>query len=70
MSAIGAIGVISAATMVVTPLAGRAADRDGPDRMITVCLLGTLAARAVLALGEAGCTTRRERCNCRVGASG
>jgi predicted MFS family arabinose efflux permease len=51
---VGALGLISAATMVCTPLAGRLADRNGPDRVNLICLIGTIASAAVLAVGALG----------------
>jgi predicted MFS family arabinose efflux permease len=52
--AVGALGLISAATMVCTPLAGRLADRRGPDPVNLVCLIGTITSAAILAVGALG----------------
>lgn len=53
-AAVGALGLVSAATMICAPLAGRLADRSGPDPVNLVSLLGTIAAAVVLAVGAAG----------------
>lgn len=53
-NAVGALGLISAATMVCAPLAGRLTDRLGPDPVNLVCLVGTVAAAALLAPGAFG----------------
>jgi predicted MFS family arabinose efflux permease len=55
--AVGVLALVGAASMVVTPRAGRAADRLGPDAVNLRALLGILAAAAVLLLGDAGGAT-------------
>jgi hypothetical protein len=40
--------------MICTPIAGRVPDRRGPDRVSLVCMLGTLAAAALLTSGDLG----------------
>ncbi|MDA3648938.1 MFS transporter [Saccharopolyspora indica] len=54
--AVGALAVVGAATMICTPIAGRQADRRGPDAVNLVCLIGTIAAAAVLLGGTSGGT--------------
>ncbi|SOB86305.1 MFS transporter [Streptomyces sp. 1331.2] len=52
--AVGLLALVGAATMLCTPYAGRLVDRHGPDPVNLVCLLGVLAAAAVLATGSHG----------------
>ncbi|MFE9450852.1 MFS transporter [Streptomyces sp. NPDC006739] len=52
--AVGLLALVNAATMVVTPLAGRQVDRRGPDAVNLVCFLGVLLSAAVLAPGSRG----------------
>lgn len=52
--AVGVLALVGAGSMVATPRAGRATDRLGPDAVNLRCLLGVLAAAAVLALGAVG----------------
>ncbi|GAB7183874.1 purine ribonucleoside efflux pump NepI [Kitasatospora sp. Ki12] len=52
--AVGLLALVGAATMLCTPYAGRLVDRHGPDPVNLACLLGVLAAAAVLAAGRQG----------------
>jgi predicted MFS family arabinose efflux permease len=52
--AFGVLGLVNAATMICAPLAGRLADRVGPDPVNLVCLIGTIVSGAVLAAGGVG----------------
>ena len=52
--AVGVLALVGAASMLATPRAGRATDRLGPDAVNLRCLLGVLAAAAVLLLGTVG----------------
>jgi len=52
--AVGLVALVSAATMIATPIAGRQADRRGSDIVNLVAMLGTIAAAAVLAAGALG----------------
>lgn len=54
--AVGVLALVGAATMLCTPVAGRAADRWGPDPVNLVCMLGVLVSAAVLAAGSRGGT--------------
>jgi predicted MFS family arabinose efflux permease len=53
---LGTLGLVSVVTMVCTPLAGRIADRVGPDPVNLVCLAGTVVSAVVLAAGDLGGT--------------
>lgn len=53
-NAVGLIALVGGATMVCTPLAGRLVDRNGPDPVNLVCLIGVLASTAILAVGVRG----------------
>ncbi|MFB9877824.1 MFS transporter [Planobispora siamensis] len=53
-SAVGALALVNAATMLCTPLAGRQVDRRGPDAVNLVCMLGAVAAALVLLPGGLG----------------
>ncbi|SDN17391.1 Predicted arabinose efflux permease, MFS family [Actinacidiphila guanduensis] len=53
-SAVGLIALVGAASMFCTPIAGRRTDRDGPDAINLVCILGALLASGILAFGSAG----------------
>lgn len=52
--AVGIIALVGGATMFCTPIAGRLVDRHGPDPVNLVCLLGFLAAVAILTAGSHG----------------
>ncbi|SOD90216.1 MFS transporter [Streptomyces sp. Ag109_G2-15] len=52
--AVGVLGLVGAASMFSTPLAGRAVDRRGPDAVSLWCLLGVAGSAGVLALGGCG----------------
>lgn len=52
--AVGVLGLVGAASMFCTPLAGRAADRLGPDTVTLWCLLGVIGSAGVLVLGGIG----------------
>lgn len=52
--AVGFLALVGAATMFCTPIAGRYTDRDGPDAVNTICMLGTIISSAVLLLGVTG----------------
>ncbi|MGW7691174.1 MFS transporter [Streptomyces asiaticus] len=54
--AVGMLALVGGATMLCTPLAGRLVDRQGPDPVNLVCLLGVLLSAAILALGALGGT--------------
>ncbi|WP_131741652.1 MFS transporter [Actinomadura roseirufa] len=55
-AAVGLIALVGAASMFATPLAGRAVDARGPDRVSLACLLGVIAAAALLLTGSLGGT--------------
>ncbi|MGW7378133.1 MFS transporter [Streptomyces sp. NPDC054794] len=52
--AVGLLALVNAATMLVTPVAGRQVDRRGPDTVNLVCFLGVAVSAAVLACGGFG----------------
>ncbi|QKG19009.1 MFS transporter [Actinomadura verrucosospora] len=52
--AVGALALVNAATMLCTPVAGRAADRRGADAVSLWAMVGVLASAGVLAVGCAG----------------
>ncbi|MFD9128111.1 MFS transporter [Kitasatospora sp. NPDC059571] len=53
-SAVGVIALVGAASMFATPAAGRRIDRSGPDRVNLACMLGAVAAAALLLTGLLG----------------
>lgn len=53
-SAVGLLALVNAATMVSTPMAGRWADRRGPDAVNLAAMLGVLGAATVLMYGGRG----------------
>jgi predicted MFS family arabinose efflux permease len=53
-SAVGLIALVGAASMFCTPVAGRTADRRGPERVNLVCMVGTIAAAGLLTTGNLG----------------
>ncbi|MFI6623388.1 MFS transporter [Streptomyces sp. NPDC050528] len=55
--AVGVLGLVGAASMFSTPLAGRLADRRGPDTVSLLAMLGTIASAAVLVPAYGGGTT-------------
>ncbi|WP_228563966.1 MFS transporter [Catenulispora rubra] len=52
--AVGVLALVGAGSMFATPRAGRATDRLGPDAVNLRCLVGVVAAAAVLVTGSAG----------------
>ncbi len=52
----GVLGLVGAASMFSTPLAGRLADRRGPDRVSLLAMLGAIASAAVLVPAYGGGT--------------
>ncbi|MFD4874169.1 MFS transporter [Streptomyces sp. NPDC058420] len=55
--AVGVLGLVGAASMFSTPLAGRLADRRGPDRVSLLAMLGAIASAAVLVPAYGGGTS-------------
>ncbi|MFC3979458.1 MFS transporter [Streptosporangium jomthongense] len=53
-SAVGLIALVGAASMFSTPIAGRLVDRHGPNPVNLVCMVGVIAAAALLTLGGLG----------------
>ncbi len=53
-SAVGLIALVGAGSMFCTPIAGRRIDRHGSDQVNLICMLGTIAAAAVLVAGAIG----------------
>lgn len=53
-TAVGALALVNAGTMLATPFAGRQIDRRGPDAVNAVCLVAAVASAGVLALGGLG----------------
>jgi predicted MFS family arabinose efflux permease len=54
ISAVGALALVNAGTMLCTPFAGRQVDRRGADTVNLVCLLGVVASALILAVGALG----------------
>jgi predicted MFS family arabinose efflux permease len=54
VQAVGVLALVSAGTMVATPIAGRRVDRRGSDPVNLAAILGTVASAAVLAFGGLG----------------
>lgn len=52
--AVGVLALVGAGSMFATPRAGRATDRPGPDAVNLRCLVGVVAAAAVLVTGSVG----------------
>ena len=52
--AVGVIALVGAASMFATPVAGRRVDRLGPDPVNLVCMVGAIAAGALLLTGHLG----------------
>jgi predicted MFS family arabinose efflux permease len=52
--AVGLLALVGVVTMVATPIAGRMADRRGPDRVNTVALVGSVAVLPMLAAASLG----------------
>jgi predicted MFS family arabinose efflux permease len=52
--AVGVLALVGAASMFATPIAGRRTDRRGPDAVNLVCMLGAVAAGALLLTGQLG----------------
>ncbi|AQZ70411.1 MFS transporter [[Actinomadura] parvosata subsp. kistnae] len=53
-SATGVLALVNAATMVITPIAGRQVDRRGPGPVTLVCLVAVIVSAPVLAAGALG----------------
>jgi predicted MFS family arabinose efflux permease len=54
--AVGALALVNAGTMLCAPVAGRQADRRGPDTVSLVCMLGVITSALVLTVGGVGGT--------------
>ncbi|MFB9833494.1 MFS transporter [Actinoallomurus acaciae] len=52
--AVGTLALVNAGTMACTPIAGRLADRHGPDVVNLVCMVGVIVSALVLAGGAPG----------------
>jgi predicted MFS family arabinose efflux permease len=52
--AVGLLALVGAASMFATPVAGRRTDRSGPDTVNLVCMIGAIAAGALLLTGHLG----------------
>jgi predicted MFS family arabinose efflux permease len=53
---VGLIALVGAASVLVTPIAGRWIDRRGPDPISLLCFIGVIVSTAILALGALGGT--------------
>jgi len=52
--AVGVLALVGAGSMLATPIAGRRTDSNGPDAVNLVCMLGAIAAGALLLVGRLG----------------
>jgi predicted MFS family arabinose efflux permease len=52
--AVGLLALVGAASMFATPIAGRRTDRNGPDTVNLVCMIGAIASGALLLTGRLG----------------
>ncbi|WP_030439451.1 MFS transporter [Actinoplanes subtropicus] len=52
--AVGVLALVGAVSMLATPVAGRRTDRRGPDAVSPVCMVGAVAAGALLLTGQRG----------------
>lgn len=52
--AVGLVALVGVVTMVATPIAGRTADRRGPDHVNTIALVGSVAVLPLLLAASAG----------------
>ena len=52
--AVGLIALVGAASVLITPIAGRWIDRRGPDAISLLCFIGVIVSTAILAFGVLG----------------